>query len=256
MNGLVDKRIAIAGGATGIGAATAYRLAEAGAAVAIGDVNLERAEQTAQEIVAGGGKATAVQFDLSDDASVSAFIKESADFLGGVDGLYNVGAEMTPAVFENDLTVLDTEMEIWKRTLDVNLLGYGRTIRAVLPIMLEQGSGAIVNTSSGAAFVGLPNRIAYSVSKAGVNALTRHVASRWGREGIRCNTVMPGMVLGETQKRMGHTDVHAEVLRQIRHTRLGDPADIAATVTFLLSSDGEWINGQAWSIDGGLTIRD
>lgn len=256
MNGLVDKRIAIAGGATGIGAATAHRLAEEGAAVAIGDINLDRASQTADEIITKGGRATAIQFDLSDDASVEAFIKESADFLGGVDGLFNVGAEMNPAVFENDLTVLDTDFEIWRRTLEVNLIGYGRTIKAVLPIMLEQGSGAIVNTSSGAAFVGLPNRIAYSVSKAGVNALTRHIASKWGREGIRCNTLMPGMVVGETQKRMGHTDLHAEILTQIRHTRLGDPEDIASAATFLLSSDGEWINGQAWSIDGGLTIRD
>lgn len=255
MNGLVDKRIVIAGGATGIGAATAHRLAESGAAVVVGDINLERATQTADEIVVKGGRATPVQFDLSDDASVNALIEEARTFLGGIDGLFNVGAEMRPVIFENDLTVLDTDMEVWRRTIDVNLLGYGRTIRAVLPHLLEAGSGSIVNTSSGAAFVGLPNRIAYSVSKAGVNALTRHVASRWGREGIRCNTVMPGLVLSETQQGMGHTEVNAKVLQEIRHTRLGQPSDIAATAAFLLSDDGEWINGQAWSIDGGLTIR-
>ncbi|MFV9431627.1 SDR family NAD(P)-dependent oxidoreductase [Rhodococcus aetherivorans] len=256
MNGLVGKRIAIAGGATGIGAETAQRLAAAGASVAIGDVNLERATQTVGGIEADGGRATAIQFDLSDDESVTSFIHKAADFMGGVDGLFNVGAEMTPSVFENDLTVLDTDMDVWKRVLDVNLFGYARTIKAALPYMLEAGSGAIVNTSSGAAFFGLPNRVAYSASKGGVNTLTRHVATVWGKQGIRCNSVSPGMVMGETQKRMGHTDVHQEVLKLIRHTRLGDPADIAAVVTFLLSSDGEWVNGQCWNVDGGLNLRD
>lgn len=256
MQGLTDKRIIVAGGATGIGAATAERLTEAGAAVAIGDVNLERATETAERLNAAGGKATAIEFDLSDDASVESFIVASASFLGGVDGLFNVGAEMTPAVFKNDLTAIDTDMEIWKRVLDVNLLGYARTIKIALPLMLETGGGAIVNTSSGAAFNGLTNRVAYSASKAGVNALSRHVASVWGREGIRCNSVMPGMVIGETQKRMNHHELHAEIMGRIRSPRLGAPSDIAAIVTYLLSDDGEWVNGQSWNVDGGLSLRD
>ncbi|WP_072801631.1 SDR family NAD(P)-dependent oxidoreductase [Rhodococcoides yunnanense] len=256
MQGLTGKRVIVAGGATGIGAATAERLTEAGAAVAIGDVNLERARETADRLVAAGGKATAIEFDLSDDRSVEAFITESAGFLGGVDGLFNVGAEMTPAVFKNDLTAIDTDMEIWKRVLDVNLLGYARTIKVALPLMLESGGGSIVNTSSGAAFNGLNNRVAYSASKAGVNALSRHVATVWGREGVRCNSVMPGMVIGETQKRMNHHELHAEIMSRIRSPRLGAPSDIAAIVTYLLSDDGEWVNGQSWNVDGGLSLRD
>lgn len=256
MQGLAGKRVVVAGGATGIGAATAERLSAAGAVVAIGDVNLERARETAVRLSAAGGKTTAIEFDLSDDESVGSFIREAVDFLGGVDGLFNVGAEMTPAVFKNDLTVLDTDMEIWKRTLDVNLLGFARTIKAVLPVMLETGAGSIVNTSSGAAFNGLANRVAYSASKAGVNALSRHVASAWGRNGIRCNSVMPGMVMGETQERMNHHELHADIMSRIRSPRLGAPSDIAAIVTYLLSDDGEWVNGQSWNVDGGLSLRD
>lgn len=256
MDGLNGKRIIVAGGATGIGAATAARLAESGAIVAIGDVNLERALLTAEEIVTAGGKATALEFDLAGDESVEEFIRKSVEFLGGVDGLFNVGAEMTPAVFKNDLTVLDTDFDVWRRTLEVNVLGYARTCKAVLPYMIEAKAGSIVNTSSGAAFIGLPNRIAYSVSKAGVNALTRHIASAWGREGVRCNSVTPGMVMGETQKRMNHHELHADIMQRIRAPRLGAPSDIAATVAFLLSDDAEWVNGQTWNVDGGLTLRD
>jgi NAD(P)-dependent dehydrogenase (short-subunit alcohol dehydrogenase family) len=140
--------------------------------------------------------------------------------------------------------------------LEVNLIGYANTCRAVIPLLLEHGGGAIVNTSSGAAFAGEPLRPAYAASKAGVNTLTRHIASRWGKKGIRCNGVSPGMVLSETGRTQMSEEFQAAGLAVTRSTRLGKPSDLAAAVAFLLSDDAEWVNGQTWSIDGGSFLRD
>jgi NAD(P)-dependent dehydrogenase (short-subunit alcohol dehydrogenase family) len=145
---------------------------------------------------------------------------------------------------------------IWRRTLEVNLLGFALTCRAAIPLLLARGGGAIVNTSSGAANGGEPTRPAYAASKAGINALTRHIASRWGKEGIRCNAVMPGLVLSETLQREDNRQLHAQALAVAKSPRLGVPADLANVVAFLLADDAEWINGQAWAIDGGMSLRD
>jgi NAD(P)-dependent dehydrogenase (short-subunit alcohol dehydrogenase family) len=112
-----------------------------------------------------------------------------------------------------------------------------------------------VYTSSGAAFVGEAERLSYAVSKAGINALMRHVASRWGRQGIRSNAIAPGLVM--TEGAMVHMDeqARAAMLAIGRSTRLGEPGDIAAMVAMLMSDDGEWINGQVISVDGGITMR-
>jgi NAD(P)-dependent dehydrogenase (short-subunit alcohol dehydrogenase family) len=146
-------------------------------------------------------------------------------------------------------------MDVWQRTLDVNLLGYVRTSRAVLPHLLEQGGGSIVNTSSGTAVGGDASRVAYGVSKAAVNQLTRHIAINWGGDGIRCNGVMPGLVMGETVKNQNDLALQEAFLTAARTTRLGEPADLAAVTAFLLSGEAEWINGQVWFIGGGAHLR-
>ncbi|GAA4967349.1 NAD(P)-dependent dehydrogenase (short-subunit alcohol dehydrogenase family) [Nonomuraea thailandensis] len=256
MRGLNGKRIVVAGGATGIGAATAERLAEEGCRVLVGDVNADGAEATAGRITAAGGTAVAAVFDLSDEASVEALFERAVAEFGGVDGLFNVGADLSPATIGRDGDLSEMDVEVWRRTLEVNLLGYARTCHAAIPLMLRDGGGAIVNTSSSAAFVGEPLRPAYAASKAGVNALTRHVASRWGKEGIRCNGVSPGLVLSETGLATMSEEFKAGVLAAIRTPRLGKPSDLASAAAFLLSDDAEWINGQTWSIDGGGSLHD
>ncbi|HUB21962.1 MAG TPA: SDR family oxidoreductase [Streptosporangiaceae bacterium] len=256
MRGLQGKRIVIAGGATGIGAAAAERLAAEGAAVAVGDVNFPAAQDTASRITAAGGRAIAIEFDLADEKSVQSLADLAAAGLGGVDGLYNVGADLSAGTLGRDADLLDMDPAVWRRTLEVNLLGYALTCRAVIPLLLSQGGGVIVNTSSGAAFGGEPTRPAYAASKAGINALTRHIASRWGKEGIRCNGVMPGLVMGQTQREQGDTELQAIALQYARSPRLGEPADLAAAVTFLFSDDAAWVSGQVWSVDGGMSLRD
>jgi NAD(P)-dependent dehydrogenase (short-subunit alcohol dehydrogenase family) len=137
----------------------------------------------------------------------------------------------------------------------VDLRGHLLCTRRAIPLLLARGGGAIVHTSSAAAFMGEPARPSYAMAKAGINALVRHVASRWGKEGIRANGVAPGLVITPTVAAMGDTDVQRAALRRTPSPSLGRPEDIAAMVAFLLSDDGAWVNGQVVSVDGGSTKR-
>ena len=254
LQGLTDKVAVVVGGATGIGAATAARLGAEGCRVVIGDSAEDAARQTAERIAAAGGTATHVGCDLANPASVSGLIDAAATTYGGVDLLFNVGADMS--TIRADTDVVDIEFDVWDRVMTVNVRGYVASMKYAIPKMLDRGGGAIVNMSSAAAFQGEPARPAYATAKAGIGALTRHVASRWGKEGIRCNAVAPGFTATEMIRSVPQwPELEAGALKRIRGTRVGDPGDIAALVTFLLSAEGEWINGQVVNIDGGTVLR-
>ncbi|MEV1245269.1 SDR family NAD(P)-dependent oxidoreductase [Nonomuraea sp. NPDC050022] len=256
MRGLREKTFIVAGGATGIGAGTAVRLAEEGANVVVGDINLPGAESTAAKITEAGGSAIAVHFDLADEPSINAMVARTMEAFGAVHGLFNVGADLSPGNLGRDKSLLDTDLDVGERTMDVNVVGYVRTVRAVLPHLLANGGGSIVNTSSGTAVSGGDRkRPAYAASKSAINALTRHIAGNWGSAGVRCNGVMPGLVMGETQKEQNDVQLQKMFLEMVPTTRLGRPSDLAATVAFLLSDDAEWINGQVWAVDGGANMR-
>ncbi|NTY58090.1 SDR family NAD(P)-dependent oxidoreductase [Mycolicibacterium sphagni] len=255
MRGLEGRTFIVAGGATGIGAGTAKRLAAEGASVAVGDVNIAGARATVGQITESGGSAIAVQFDLADDDSIHHLVETTIAEFGAIHGLDNVGADLSEGNLGRDTTILDTPFEVWQRTLDVNLLGYVRTIRAVLPHLLEQGGGAIVNTSSGGSLGTDPMHVAYNVAKAGVNQITRHVANNYGAKGIRSNALMPGLVMGETQERQNDQQMQQMFLMAAKVTRLGQPSDLAAVAAFLLSDEAEWINGQTWYIGGASHMR-
>lgn len=254
LRGLNDKVAVIVGGATGLGAATAARLGEEGCRVVIGDVAVDAAQQSAARIAEAGGTATHVAFDLSETASVAALIDTAATTYGGVDLLFNVGADMS--TIRSDSDVVDIDFDVWDRVMAVSLRGYLAAMKYAIPKMLQRGGGAIVNMSSAAAFQGEPARPAYATAKAGIGALTRHVASRWGKHNIRCNAVAPGFTATETIRAVPQwPDLQAAALKRIRGPRVGDPADVAALVAFLLSAEGEWINGQVVNIDGGTVLR-
>jgi NAD(P)-dependent dehydrogenase (short-subunit alcohol dehydrogenase family) len=255
VRGLRDKTFIVAGGATGIGAGTAERLAGEGAAVTVGDINIAGAVATVERITQSGGRAIAVQFDLADEESVGDLVDRTIGEFGAVHGLHNVGADLSAENLGRDTTLLDTDFDVWHRTLDVNLLGYVRTSRAVLPHLLEQGGGSIVNTSSGGSLGTDPMHVAYNASKAAVNQLTRHIANNWGAQGVRCNGVMPGLVMGETQKQQNDVALQQMFIKAAKVTRLGEPRDLAAVTAFLLSDEAEWINGQVWYIGGASHMR-
>jgi NAD(P)-dependent dehydrogenase (short-subunit alcohol dehydrogenase family) len=249
MQRLVGKIAIVAGGATGIGAATAERLASEGAALMVADIKADLAEATAARIVAAGGTATGIHCDIGDDASVAAMVKATVDRYGGLDLIHINAADLS--IIAQDVDVLAVSMEIFDRTIAIDLRGHVLCTRHALPELLKRGGGAIVYTTSGAAFIGEPTRVSYAVAKNGLHALMRHVAARWGKEGIRANAVSPGLVLSETALAHLSQEQQASQLADAYSTRLGKPSDLAGAVAFLMSDDGEWVNGQVLVVDGG-----
>ncbi len=252
MKNLQGKAILVCGGATGIGAATARRLSAEGALVGIGDFNIAGAEALAAELTAAGGDIAVWEYDQAEEASINNLVESAYAHFGRLDGLFANVADLQTILIDGD--ILSNDSAVWERTMRVNLLGTVQLLRAVLPAMLEKGAGAIVLTSSDAAIAGEPERPAYAASKAGINSLCRHIASKWGQQGIRCNVVSPGFVLTEQLDANMDQTMKDWMLRGARSTRHGAPQDIAGAVAFLLSDDGEWVNGQAWRVNGGVSF--
>lgn len=245
-------RIALVAGGGGIGGAVARRLAAEGCQVALGDLDGETAERDAAAIRAEGGICLAFAYDQSDEASVGALVQEVVGRLGPPDFAFLNAMDM--AAVENDTDLLDIDMQVFDRTLAVGLRGTVLVARAVLP-HIAANRGAIVFTSSDAAHFGEPRRFAYAMTKSAVNALMRHVASRWGPAGIRANAILPGLVLvPRLATKMDETS-RGQAISGGRSPRLGRGEDIAAMVAMLFSADGEWINGQTLSVNGGGTMR-
>ena len=253
MRGLNDKVAVIAGAATGIGRATAIKLGEEGVALALGDVNVAGVEAVAKQVNASGGRAVAIACDISDDASVKALVECAVKTYGGIDFMHANAADLSLCMRDTD--AVEVGLDLFDRTIAVNLRGHLLCTRHAVPEMLKRGGGAIVYTSSGAAYGGEPERVAYAISKSGINALMRHAASRWGKEGIRSNAIAPGVVMTENALANIPEEMQKAVLSMGRSPRLGRPEDIASMVALLFSDEGEWINGQVVSVDGGVTMR-
>jgi NAD(P)-dependent dehydrogenase (short-subunit alcohol dehydrogenase family) len=246
----------VVGGATGIGAMTARHLAEAGASVVVGDVNLDGAQGVAQAIRDAGANAEARFADLAEPEVMADFVNGVASDHGGLHALHLNGADLRPEIIGRDLDAVEVPLEVWDRTLQVNLRGYLLGIRFAVPHMLDQGGGAIVCTMSDAAFIGEPIRVAYAAAKAGIGALVRHVASRWGKEGIRANGVAPGLVMTQALERAPDRDAIVDGVSQVlKVPELGRPADLASVITFLLSRDAAYLTGQVISVNGGILFR-
>ncbi|WOX16626.1 SDR family NAD(P)-dependent oxidoreductase [Streptomyces sp. N50] len=253
MEGLKEKVVLVAGAATGLGAASARRLADEGARVVVGDLDLDGARRTATAIGDAGGQAAAVGFDMADEASVADLVRATVRTFGGLDAVHINAGDMSAV--SQDTDVVDMELAVWDRTFAVNLRGHMLVTRYAVPELLARGGGAIVYTSSIAAFTGEAARPAYSATKAGINALARHVASRWGREGIRANAVAPGLILTQAIQEGADPDLLEALLARTRSTRHGRADDIAGMVAHLMSADGAWINGQVINVDGGTVMR-
>ena len=252
MRGLEDKVAVVAGGAGGIGTASSLRLAEEGCSVVVGDVDADTARAVVARIRDSGGTAVDVAVDIAEEDSVESLIATAVDEFGGLDLLHCNAAALSPEVIGNDSDVETIDLGIFDHTLAVNLRGHVLCTRHAIPRLLQRGGGAIAYTASAAAYIGEPTRPAYTIAKSGLTALTRHVASRWGKQGVHANAVAPGLIMTPTVRAGSMAD---HVLAQVPHPRLGEPTDIAAAVAFLLSDDAEWVNGQVLSVDGGSTMR-
>jgi NAD(P)-dependent dehydrogenase (short-subunit alcohol dehydrogenase family) len=251
----LDGRVTIVvGSASGIGAATAARLAREGASVVVADMNTEGAERMAAAIREEGGEATGLYVDVSDDATVEAMVAAAVERYGGVDAVHSNAADTSTATSERDLDVVAIDLDVWDHIMRVNLRGHVSVLKHTIPRLLDRGGGAIVCTSSDGSHIGFPGWSAYCASKAGVNALIHHVAVRWGKEHIRCNAVSPGVILSDAGEGLGEAFKNS-ILEQSNSTRLGRPDDIAAAVAYLVSDDASWVTGQVISVNGGTLLR-
>ena len=261
MQGLRGKRILIAGGPTGMAAAAARRLVAEGARLHLGDINEPGLRVIQGELVAAGGDVATTKFDLGAPETVAHLVEAAVDHLGGLDGVANVAADLDPELFAQDRAVIDMDPMVWDRALRVNLVGLALMSKHALPHLIESGGGSIVNVGSGASIEPLTpdwgSLPAYSASKAGVGAVTRHLALTYGKKGIRANTIHPGMVLSERALLTTPDEVQAQILAtQHALPRLGKAEDIAQMIVFLLSEESTWITGQGFHVNGGHIYRE
>jgi len=241
------RRVLVTGAASGIGRATAIRLAEEGARVHCADVAVDAAKETAEQIRASGGEATSGPVDVADHASCEACVDAARDALGGLDVLCNIAGVLQPGhTTEQAIAAFD-------RTIAINLSGTFYMCRAALPLLLD-GGGAIVNMSSAAALQGVPYNAAYCASKAGVIGLTQSLAVEYARRGVRVNCICPGGVL-TPMTRAGFSVEGMDGALMARTAplipRLGTPEEIAALVAYLASDEAAYMTGEALRIDGG-----
>ncbi len=251
------KVAVVAGGGRGIGAETAVRLASEGAAVVVGDLIATNAVATAKLIEDGGGRAFGAELDIADEDSVRDLMALAVSTYGGIDVLDNNAADTSAAAMTGDTDAVDIDLGLWDQILSVNIRGFLLTSRYAIPAMLERGGGAIVNIASGSGLSGEPDHVAYGCSKAAAMQLVRHIAVRWGKEGIRANAIAPGLIVSnptmfENEIFRGFADL---IKLRILTPDLGRTQDIAGTVAFLLSDDAAYITGQTLQVDGGMFLR-
>ncbi len=249
MTRFADHTAIVTGAGSGLGRATATRLATEGAAVACLDLMLDAAEETAATIAAAGGTARAYQVDVADPVSVRAAVASAAKDLGRPSVLINSAGI---GQFANSH---EMAFEDWSRIIAVNLTGSFLMAQAVLPHLLE-GGGNIVNIASNAGLMGQPYSAAYCASKGGVIQLTRALADEYIKRHVRVNAVAPGGIATPLQHKFRvPADADPKAIRKLM-SPLGNaqPDEVAALIAFVASDEGRYMTGSIVSIDGGLTI--
>ncbi len=242
------KVVLVTGGGSGIGQATAQRFAGEGAVVAIADLNGEAAGKTASAIAEDGGKAEAFQLDVGDEASVAGMSAALKDGVGPPAILVNCAGIGTT------LPLLETDLETWNKTIQVNLTGSFLVTRALLPDMVEAGFGRIVLIGSINSRTALKHRNAYAVSKAGVANLAQLIAVEFAGHGITANCIAPGPVDTALTKRMHDQAIRDAYLERLPIKRYGKPEEIAAAAAFLASDEAAYITGHLLDVDGGFDV--
>jgi NAD(P)-dependent dehydrogenase (short-subunit alcohol dehydrogenase family) len=246
-NSLKGKTVVITGSGRSIGREMAIRIAAEGASVALLEINRENLEEVRSTIAAAGGDVRAYEIDLGSESQIiETILKVEKDF-GKIDCLIN------NAMVHEAEDLLNTTLEVWNKSIQITLTAAFLCIRQVLPAMIKRKNGSIINigTVNAKAMIGSDS---YSAAKAGVHALTRTVAVRYGVDGIRCNTIVPGTIA--TAAWQERVDRNPNVFEDLKPWyplgRVGIPKDIADAAIFLISEDSQWISGSELVVDGGL----
>ena len=252
MAGRIEGKVAVVtGGCSGIGLATVQRFVEEGARVVIGDIDDERGQALVGQL--GGAEiATYVHVDVTSKDEVDALFALAKETYGSVDIAFN-NAGISPP---DDDSILDTELEAWRRVQEVNLTSVYLCCKAALPYMLEQGKGSIINTASFVAVMGAAtSQISYTASKGGVLAMSRELGVQFARQGIRVNALCPGPVNTPLLQELFAKDPE-RAARRLVHVPVGrfaEPEELAAAVAFLASDDASFITASTFLVDGGIS---
>ena len=253
--GRLDGKVCIVtGGGSGIGRAICLLFGQEGAEVVVADKNAESAGRTVAELECLGARGTALEVDVSLAESVRGMVDSVVERYGRIDVLVN------NAGFGFAATVVETEEADWDRLMSVNLKGVYLGCKYVVPVMMRQGGGAIVNTASAAGLVGVADRAAYCASKGGVIAMTRAMAIDHVNDGVRINCIAPGTVESPYFDEIFAESEDPVALRRLmesRHLmrRLGTPDEVASGVLYLASDESSFVTGSALSVDGGMTAH-
>ena len=243
---LKDKVAIITGGASGMGYGEVIRFAKEGAKVVVADMNFEGAQKVAQEVINAGGQAVAAEVNVTKKEDILNVVKLAEETFGQIDILVN-----NAGVFDKYLKALDTSSEYWNFMLNVNLTSVFEFTSAVLPKMIERGSGSIVNIASVAGLVAGKGGAGYTASKHGVIGLTKHLSSEYARYGIKINAICPGTIETPLVK-----DVLAGLSKEAVPTRtFGQVEEVADLAVFLASDEAKFMSGTTVTIDGGFTIQ-
>ena len=253
MRGLKDRTVVVTGGANGIGAAIARRLAEEGSAVAILDLDAASGEKVAGEIKAAGGRASSHAVDISDYDAVKRAVESIESASGPVAFLVN------NAGWDRAANFLDTTPEFWNKVVAINLYGPLNVSHIVLRGMAARGFGRVVNIASDAGRVGSSGEAVYSACKGGMIAFSKTMARELVSKGVIVNTLCPGptdtAILRSFLEGPDGAKIAEGLKRAIPMRRLGVPEDYPGLVAFLLSDDAAYITGQTISVSGGLTMQ-
>jgi NAD(P)-dependent dehydrogenase (short-subunit alcohol dehydrogenase family) len=241
------RAVLVTGGGSGIGRVMAMRFAAEGAAVVVADIEVERAEDVVREIAESGGKAIAVRADVSVAADVAAMRSAAEEAFDHVDILVN------NAAIDGGNDLLVTDEATWDRDITVCLKSVFLCSKELLPGMIERRRGVIINIASVNGLAYFANE-GYSAAKAGMISLTRSIAVRYGRHGIRCVAIAPGTIRTPIwqQKVDKEPEVFERLTRWYPLRRVGEPEDVASTALFLGSDEASWITGTVVTVDGGL----
>lgn len=251
-DGFAGKTAFVTGAANGIGRAAALAFAREGAGVALADVSEHGNQETARMIEDLGGRALALKCDVTRAEDVQAALARTVEAFGRLDFAFN-NAGIEP---RRPAPTAQYDEEEWNRIIDINLRGVFLCMKHEIPLILKQGGGAIVNTSSGAGIIGIKGSPAYTAAKHGLLGLTKAAALDYAAQNIRINAVCPGYIDTPMMSRFtgGTPEGRAKVIAEEPVGRMGKPEEIAAAVVWLCSDAAAFVIGHAMVIDGGQTV--